>query len=140
MAKCQQFSFHDGLTVVAPGALQTTSVVGETLSVGVVKFMAPGARELPVKEHAHGEEASLQIYGGCVISQGIAADDAPLHAVTTEPGTVMFVPADHPHYGNNTYDAQGLSVRLNVVTPPRADFGTKGNARATYHALAENET
>ncbi len=73
MAKCQRFSFQDGLTVVAPGALQTTSVVGETLSVGVVKFTAPGARELPVKEHAHGEEASLQIYGGCVISQGIIA-------------------------------------------------------------------
>lgn len=137
MAKCQTFSFTEGLTVVAPGALQTISVVGDRLSVGVVRFSAPGAHALPVKEHAHGEEVSLQINGGCVISQGIAAENAPLHEVTTEPGTLMFVPADHPHYGRNTYDADGLSVRLNVVTPPRADFGAKGRARATYHALEE---
>jgi hypothetical protein len=137
MAKCQTFSFVRDLTVVAPGALQTTSVVGDALSVGVVRFTAPGALELPIKEHAHGEEASLQINGGCRISQGIAAENAPLHEVTMDAGTLMFVPANHPHYGRNTYDADGLSVRLNVVTPPRADFGTKGNARATYHALEE---
>ena len=135
MAKCQQFSFVSGLTDVAPGALQTLSVVGDKLSVGVVRFCAPGALALPVKEHAHGEEASLQINGGCRISQGIAAENAPLHEVITQPGTVMFVPADHPHYGVNAYDADGLSVRLNVVTPPRADFGSKGDARATYHAI-----
>jgi uncharacterized RmlC-like cupin family protein len=138
MAKCQRFSFTDGLTDVAPGALQTVSIVGDVLSVGVVRFSAPGALQLPVKEHAHGEEASLQINGGCRISQGIAAENAPLHEVTTREGTVMFVPADHPHYGVNSYDATGLSVRLNVVTPPRADFGAKGSARATYHALEKD--
>ncbi len=136
MAKCQRFSFVDDLTEMAPGALATTAVVGERLSVGVVRFQAPGALALPVKEHAHGEEASLQINGGCAIFQGIAAENAPLHEVRTDPGTLMFVPADHPHYGVNRYDAAGLSVRLNVVTPPRADFGGKGNARATYHAIA----
>jgi uncharacterized RmlC-like cupin family protein len=140
MGKCQRFSFNEGLTEVAPGALQTMAVVGEKLSVGVVRFTSPGAQQLPVKEHAHGEEVSLQIYGGCRVSQGIAADDKPTHEVWTEPGSVMFVPAEHPHYGRNVYDEHGLSVRLNVVTPPRADFGSLGNARPTYHALADNES
>jgi hypothetical protein len=138
MAKCKVFSFVDGLTEVAPGALFMTSLVGETMSVGLVKFHAPEALKLPVKEHAHGEEASLQLYGGCAVFQGIAGEP-PLHAVDTHEGTVMIVPADHPHYGNNTYDASGLSVRLNVVTPPRADYGTKDDAKVTYHPLEQGD-
>ena len=26
------------------------------------------------------------------------------------------------------------------LPPPRADFGSRGNARPTYHALADNES
>jgi hypothetical protein len=139
MQKCKVFSFVDNLQEVSPGALFMTSVVGETMSVGLVKFQAPNALALPVKEHAHGEEASLQINGGCAVFQGIAGEP-PLNAVQTNEGTVMIVPADSPHYGNNTYDASGLSVRLNVVTPPRADYGTKDNAKVAYHPLEKSAT
>jgi hypothetical protein len=137
LAKCTVFSFVDGLKEVAPGALFMTSVVGETMSVGLVKFQAPNALALPVKEHAHGEEASLQLRGGCAVFQGIAGEP-PLNAVETGEGTVMIVPADQPHYGNNSYDDDGLSVRLNVVTPPRADYGSKGNAKVAYHPLEKS--
>jgi hypothetical protein len=134
MSKCKVFSFVDDLIEVAPGALYMRSLVGETMSIGVVKFQAPNALSLPVKEHAHGEEASLQINGGCAVFQGIAGEQ-PNNEVQTGEGTVMIVPADQPHYGVNAYDAAGLSVRLNVVTPPRADYGSKDAARVTYHPL-----
>jgi hypothetical protein len=137
MSKCTVFSFVDDLIEVAPGALFMRSVVGETMSIGVVKFQAPNALALPVKEHAHGEEASLQINGGCAVFQGIAGEQ-PDNEVQTGEGTVMIVPADQPHYGVNSYDAAGLSVRLNVVTPPRADYGTKDAARVTYHPLEKS--
>ena len=137
MPTCKVFSFVDDLKEVAPDALSMMAVVGETMSVGLVRFQAPNATALPVKEHAHGEEASLQLQGGCAVFQGIAGEP-PLHAVHTEAGTVMIVPADQPHYGNNTYDAAGLSIRLNVVTPPRADYGTKDNATVTYHPLEQD--
>ncbi len=134
MSKCQVFSFVDDLIEVAPGALYMRSVVGETMSIGVVEFHAPAALALPVKEHAHGEEASLQINGGCAVYQGIAGEP-PANEVQTIEGTVMIVPAGQPHYGVNSYDAAGLSVRLNVVTPPRADYGSKDAARVAYHPL-----
>ena len=134
MPKCQTFSFVDDLLEVKPGALYMRSVVGDTVSVGVVKFVAPGAEALPMKEHAHGEEASLQINGGCDVYQGVAGAE-PKHAVRLEPGTVMIVPADEAHYGANAYDAAGLSVRLNVVTPPRADYGTKAEAKVYSHQV-----
>jgi len=137
MSKCTVFSFVDDLIEVAPGALFMRSVVGETMSIGVVKFQAPNALALPVKEHAHGEEASLQINGGCAVFQGIAGEQ-PDNEVQTGEGTVMIVPADQPHYGVNSYDAAGLSMRLNVVTPPRADYGTKDAARVTYHPLEKS--
>lgn len=138
MPKCTTFSFVDDLLEVAPDALQMRSLVGETMSVGVVKFIERKGKDLPIKEHAHGEEASLQINGGCQVFQGIAGE-APKHEVRLEAGTVMIVPADEPHYGVNAYDAAGVSLRLNVVTPPRADYGTKDAARAVYHALEETK-
>jgi len=136
MPKCKVFSFVDDLIEVAPGALYMRSLVGETMSVGVVKFQAPNALSLPVKEHAHGEEASLQINGGCAVFQGVAGQP-PDNEVQTGEGTVMIVPADQPHYGVNTYDAAGMCVRLNVVTPPRADYGSKDAARVTYHPIEQ---
>jgi hypothetical protein len=134
MAKCKLFSFRDDLIEVVPNALYMKSVVGETMSVGVVKFIAPEAKKLPSKEHAHGEEASLQIEGGCVVYQGIVGEP-PQHQVVLDAGTVMIVPADHPHYGQNRYSADGVSLRLNVATPPRADYGSKDAAKVVYHPL-----
>lgn len=136
MARCTTFSFVDDLIEVAPNALSMRSVVGDALSVGVVEFHAPAARALPLKEHAHGEEATLQINGGCTVFQGIAGEP-PRHQVELTEGTVMITPADELHYGINAYDAAGISKRLNVVTPPRADYGTKDDARVYSHQVAE---
>jgi hypothetical protein len=134
MAKCKLFSFRDDLIEVVPNALYMKSVVGETMSVGVVKFIAPEAKKLPSKEHAHGEEASLQIEGGCVVYQGVVGA-LPQHQVVLDAGTVMIVPADHLHYGENRYSTSGISLRLNVATPPRADYGSKDAAKVVYHPL-----
>jgi hypothetical protein len=121
---------------MVPQALYLRSLVGDHLSVGVVKFVAPEATRLPVKEHAHGEEVSLQVEGGCSVFQGIAGE-TPVHQVELDAGTVMIIPADQPHYGHNRYAPSGVSLRINVASPPRADFGSKGAARVTYHALEE---
>lgn len=138
MAKCATFSFDNDLVEVSPGALYMRSVVGETMSVGVVKFVAPAARQLPVKEHAHGEEVSLQVTGGCDVFVGIAGEE-PEHGVRLDAGTVMIVPADAPHYGHNSYDDGGVSLRINVASPPRADYGSKGAERVFYHPLEQKK-
>lgn len=138
MAKCARFSFQDDLLEAAPGALYMRSVVGETMSIGIVKFVAPAARNLPVKEHAHGEEVSLQVRGGCDVFQGIAGEE-PKHGVRLAAGTVMIVPAEEPHYGHNSYDESGVSLRINVASPPRADYGSKGAERVFYHPLEEKK-
>ncbi|HXF33092.1 MAG TPA: hypothetical protein VN603_00870 [Candidatus Acidoferrales bacterium] len=138
MPKCTTFSFRDDLTEMVPDALYMRSVVGERLSIGVVKFIEPEAKKLPLKEHAHGEEVTLQIDGGCTVFQGVVGQP-PSHQVELESGTVMVIPADEPHYGINTYGASHVSMRLNVATPPRADYGTKGAERVFYHALEEGK-
>ena len=134
MARCKRFSFTDKLIEVVPGGLSMCSVVGDTMSVGVVRFIEAGARDLPQKAHAHGEEACLQIAGGCTVFQGVEGE-APKHVVELASGSVMFVPPDEMHYGANKYDAQGVSLRLNVVSPPRPDYGSKDAAKVVYHPL-----
>jgi hypothetical protein len=47
----------------------------------------------------------------------------------------MFVPPDEMHYGANKFDQAGISLRLNVVSPPRADYGSKQAATPVYHPL-----
>ena len=138
MPKCQVFSFTDDLLEMAPHALSMRSVVGETLSIGVVKFTLPGATALPSKHHAHGEEASFQITGGCLISMGEVGSQ-PLHQTELGDGGVMMIPADEQHYGENRYDMSGVSMRLNVVTPPRADYGTKDKPTTAYHPLEDGK-
>ena len=138
MPKCQVFSFTDDLIEMAPHALSMRSVVGETLSIGVVKFTLPGATALPSKHHAHGEEASFQITGGCLISMGEVGGQ-PLHQTELGDGGVMMIPADEQHYGENRYDMSGVSMRLNVVTPPRADYGTKDKPTTAYHPLEDGK-
>lgn len=138
MPKCQLFSFTGDLIEMVPGALQMRSVVGETLSFGVVRFTLPKAEELPSKHHDHGEEASFQIMGGCTISMG-EVGGALSNQIEMSEGSLTFIPADEPHYGANKYDAQGVSMRLNVVTPPRADYGTKDKPAVTYHPLENSK-
>ncbi|MFT4151722.1 MAG: cupin [Paracoccaceae bacterium] len=133
--KCQRFSFVSDLREVVPDGLYMQAVVGEALSVGVVNFRLPGGPGIAAKAHSHGEEASLQIRGGCTVNLG---DDParPEGAVELEEGVLMLMPADHPHSGINRYDAAGQCLRLNVVTPPRAEFGNRGAAQTFYPADA----
>lgn len=138
MPKCQIFSFTDDLIEMAPKALYMRSIVGETMSVGVVKFTMPGAAALPSKHHAHGEEASFQITGGCLLSMG-EVGKPPLHQTEMIGGSVMMIPADEPHYGDNRYDLGGVSMRLNVATPPREDYGTKDKPAVVYHPLEDDK-
>jgi len=129
--KCQTFSFCDDFIDVTPGALQMRAVVGEQLSVGLVRFIAPGADALKAKDHTHGEEVSLILEGGAEVFQG-AVGDEPFAHTTVSTGDVMIMPADEPHYGTNNYNTAGISMRLNVVSPPRAEFGSKGQEKVYY--------
>lgn len=131
MARCQVFSFTDPDQQVVPGGLYMAAVVGERLSVGVVNFRLPGGPGIAAKAHAHGEEATLQLRGGCTVNLGWDVD-RPEGAVELEAGRVMLMPAEQPHSGINRYDADGMCLRLNVVTPPRAEYGATGAAKAFY--------
>ena len=127
----QIFSFSDPDQEVIPDGLYMSTVVGDALSVGVVSVRQAAGSDIPQKSHAHGEEITLQITGGCTVDLG---DDvtAPTGSLELEAGTVMIMPADDPHSGRNRFDATGLCLRLNVVTPPRAEYGSKGEAKAFY--------
>ncbi|WP_118134628.1 cupin domain-containing protein [Oceanicella sp. SM1341] len=131
MASCQIFSFTEGLREVVEDGLYMQSVVGDALSVGVVNFRAAKGSDIPPKSHAHGEEATLQLRGGCTV--GLGPDGAaPESTVALEEGSVMIMPADAPHSGVNSFDAEGMCLRLNVVTPPRAEYGAKGASQVFY--------
>ncbi len=131
MSVAQVFSFLDDLTVVVPGGLRMRSIVGETLSVGIVDFLAEKGATIAAKAHAHGEEATLQVTGGCTV--GLGDDPAgPCDTVELESGVVMIMPAGQSHWGVNRFDAEGRCLRINVVTPPRAEYGAKGATRVYY--------
>ncbi len=138
MAKCTVFSFRDELTMVVEDGLYMRALVGDALSVGVVKFVGEKGAAIPAKAHSHGEEVSLQISGGCEVLLGdVVKPGNP--SVNLAPGVVMIMPADQPHYGVNAFGAEGISWRLNVVTPPRQEFGVKGKESA-YYPIAEQTT
>lgn len=131
MAKAQLFCFAAPQREVVPGGLYMEAVVGEALSVGVVNFRLPEGPGIAAKSHAHGEEATLQLRGGCTVQLGWDVD-SPEGSVELEQGRVMLMPAEQPHSGINRYDADGMCLRLNVVTPPRAEYGSKGAAQVYY--------
>lgn len=132
MSECQVFSFAESLDEVVPGGLYMRAVVGEALSVGVVNFRLPEGPAIAAKAHVHGEEATLQIRGGCTVNLGWSVEAPEDGAVELEEGSVMLMPADQPHSGLNRFDAAGMCLRLNVVTPPRAEYGAKGEAKPFY--------
>lgn len=118
--KCRLFAIDDKLKAVVENGLYSKFLIGETMSVSVVKFTLPKGPEIAASAHAHGEEVSLQIRGGCNVFQG-ADDKPPENTVVLNEGTVMMMPARESHWGDNRYDEGGVSMRLNVVTPPRAE-------------------
>ncbi len=122
MARCRVFKIDDELLPVVEGGLYTKNFSTPRISVSVVKFVAPRGAELAARAHSHGEEASLQLAGGCSVFQ---PEDHPEAEFRMEAGDVLLIPAGSAHYGNNRFDAAGVSMRLNVVSPPRAEFVAK---------------
>ncbi|WP_068079775.1 cupin [Novosphingobium rosa] len=135
MAKCRVFAIDDGLKTVVEGGLYTKHLYGENLSVSVVKFTLPKGPDLPAKTHFHGEEASLQIVGGCEIIEGDGDAGDPVTVMGSR--SAVIIPEGLHHYGTNSYGAQQMSLRLNIVSPPRREFGPED--AAPYYPLKERE-
>ena len=132
MAKCRVFGIDHGLRTVVENGLYMKTMIGETMSVAVIKFVEQEGRNLPAKAHDHGEEASLQVLGSCSIFE--VRPDTPDVERTLAQGDAMIIPAGLSHYGKNRYGAEGVSMRLNVVSPPRAEYGAQDDT--PYYPLA----
>jgi quercetin dioxygenase-like cupin family protein len=135
MAKCRIFAIEDNLKEVVPGGLYMKHLFGKAISVSVVKFVEPRGGDLPSKPHSHGEEATLQIRGGCRVMQGVGSDHDPVFRM--DPGDALIIPADSSHYGVNWFGPEGNCLRLNVVTPPRKEFGPEDTV--PYYPLKSRE-
>lgn len=118
--------------------LYMQAIVGETMSVGVVNFVLPNGKSIKAQAHAHGEEATLQIRGGCSVYLGTDVLGLGDPRVELESGSVMLMPTGQSHYGVNRFNANGHCLRLNVVSPPRKEYGKKG-ATQVYYPGAESK-
>jgi hypothetical protein len=129
MARCRVFAVDHGLKEIVADGLYGKHLFGETVSVAVVKFVEAKGRDLPAKAHMHGEEASLQIVGGCSVYEtegnGGPGTEKPEtdREYVMDSGTAMIISGDTMHYGANRFGPEGVSMRLNVVTPPRKEYG-----------------
>ncbi|MGF6265814.1 cupin [Paraburkholderia youngii] len=132
MAKCRVFGIDHGLKTVVENGLYMKTMIGETMSVAVIKFVEQEGTSLPAKAHDHGEEASLQVLGSCSIFE--VRPETPDVERTLAQGDAMIIPAGLSHYGRNRYGAEGVSMRLNVVSPPRAEYGAQDDT--PYYPLA----
>ncbi|QGZ64747.1 cupin domain-containing protein [Paraburkholderia acidisoli] len=132
MAKCRVFGIDHGLKTVVENGLYMKTMIGETMSVAVIKFVEQEGTNLPAKAHDHGEEASLQVLGSCSIFE--VRPDTPDVERTLAQGDAMIIPAGLSHYGKNRYGAEGVSMRLNVVSPARAEYAAQDDT--PYYPLA----
>ena len=135
MAKCRVFQIDGNLKEVVADGLYIKHMFGENVSVAVVKFIERAGVDLPAKAHAHGEEASLQLLGSCSVLEGLG-DDGDV-AYPMEQGDALIIPADVMHYGKNRFGPAGVSMRLNVVTPPRKEYGAEDTV--PYYPLADRK-
>lgn len=133
MAKCRVFGIDSNLKEVVADGLYMKHMFGENVSVAVVKFVEAAGAELPAKGHAHGEEASLQVSGSCSVFEGVGAHGDREYIM--EQGDALIIPADVMHYGKNRFEPAGISLRLNVVTPPRKEYGAEDTV--PYYPLAD---
>jgi hypothetical protein len=135
MAKCRVFAIDDNLKEVVPQGLYSKHLFGTAVSVSVVKFVTPQGPLVQAKSHSHGEEASLQIKGACsvFVGAGLGAGTDPDYPMAQ--GAAMLIPAQLAHYGSNSFSEEGVCMRLNVVTPPRKEFGTEDST--PYYPLKE---
>ena len=133
MAGCRVFAIDDNLKEMAPGGLYGKHLFGRDISVSVVKFVLPEGPSLTAKSHSHGEEISLQMRGCCLVFEGEGNDEDRETAV--DQGDVLVIPANQSHWGTNSFDEGGACLRLNVVTPPRREFGPEDTA--PYYPLKD---
>jgi hypothetical protein len=137
MTQCRIFAIDDDLKEVVANGLYMKTLRGQTVSVAVVKFVEEAGRELPAKAHSHGEEASLQLSGSCSIFEaGEAAKKMTDRESVMNEGDATIIPAGCSHYGINRFEPAGVSMRLNVVTPPREEYGQHDQA-TPYYPLAD---
>ncbi len=138
MAKCRVFAIDDNLKEVVPQGLYSKHLFGTAVSVSVVKFVTPQGPHVQAKSHSHGEEASLQIKGACSVFVGTgtgAGTDLADPEYPMAQGAAMLIPAQLAHYGSNSFSEEGVCMRLNVVTPPRKEFGPEDST--PYYPLKE---
>lgn len=136
MPKCRVFAIDNNLKEVVADGLYMKHMFGETVSVAVVKFVETAGRDLPAKSHQHGEEASLQFSGACSVFEGLG-EAGDLETVM-EQGDALLIPAGLMHYGSNRFEPAGVSMRLNVVTPARKEYGAEDTV--PYYPLADRGT
>jgi quercetin dioxygenase-like cupin family protein len=122
MSKCRVFAIDDNLKEIVADGLYGKHMFGATVSVAVVKFVAEKGHDLPAKSHSHGEEASLQLTGGCSVFESHDSEESDWESVMNS-GDALIIPANTMHYGSNRFGPEGISLRLNVVTPARKEYG-----------------
>jgi quercetin dioxygenase-like cupin family protein len=122
MPKCRVFAIDDNLKEIVAGGLYGKHLFGETVSVAVVKFIEEKGHDLPAKSHSHGEEASLQLVGACSVFESIDSEETDYESVMAA-GDALIIPPGCMHYGSNRFGPEGVSMRLNVVTPARKEYG-----------------
>jgi quercetin dioxygenase-like cupin family protein len=127
MAECRVFTIDEGLKEVVPGGLYMKHLFGTNVSVSVVKFVEEKGGHLSAKPHTHGEEVSLQLVGSC----SVFADNKEYVLCS---GEALIMPAGVAHTGKNVFK-NGVCLRLNIVTPPRAEFGPEDGP--TYYPLKD---
>lgn len=133
MPKCRVFAIDHNLKEVVADGLYMKHMFGETMSVAVVKFVETAGKDLPAKSHKHGEEVSLQFSGACSVFEGLGeATDRENFMAQSE---ALIIPAELMHYGSNRFEPDGVSMRLNVVTPARKEYGAEDTV--PYYPLAD---
>jgi len=136
MAKCRVFAIDDNLKEVVPQGLYSKHLFGTAVSVSVVKFVAPQGPHVQAKSHSHGEEASLQIKGACSVFVGAGTSPGDPEYPMAQ-GAAMLIPGQAAHYGSNRFSEEGVCMRLNVVTPPRMEFGPEDST--PYYPLKDRK-
>lgn len=135
MAKCRVFGIDSNLKEAVKDGLYLKHYFGSNVSVAVVKFVEKAGSNLPAKSHAHGEEASLQLVGACSVLEGTGKPGDREHQM--ERGDAIIIPAELMHYGTNRFEEEGISMRLNVVSPPRREYGPEDTT--PYYPLKDRE-
>ena len=141
MSPCHVFSIADHLDTVDENALYMKTIIGDTLSVSVVKFVENARKNLRRDAHRHGEEICLQLAGTC--SMYTVAEDGKETENILQPGDTAIISPETMHYAVNRFGSDGISMRLNVLALPRDKTNVQSGLETTPHthrSEATNET